>query len=537
MSLGNFITRIKNRLLLEADAYSWARSVAHVRKCQVPDPTKLVVFCDLFGMTASAKVQAIYAAMLRQEGYQSAVLLRGPSPIYEKIYRCIIPDVCFVYLCDYIQTNLIQEAEDVIAGLQSSEDILTLERNGCRVGKNALSYAVRRLRVGTLDLENEAHVACFKEVLAESLSVSDKVGTILDDLSPSLAVFLERGYTPAGEFFDKCIDRGIRTVQWLGAPQSDSLLYKAYNKVNHASHPLALSDETWDHLVHDVTWNEEKKQTVLDKLKSHYSSGAWFNRQQLQTGKTVQSKQDVLQKLGLDYHKKTAVIFSHIFYDATFFYGDSLYPDYRRWLLETIRYAIQNPHINWIVKVHPVNVWRSAMDGAMMEQLERAALEEEFGPLPDHIKIMPADTDVNTFSLFEFIDYGLTVRGTIGMELPCFGIPVVTAGSGRYNGRGFTIDPKSVEEYRETILNLHKLGKLDSRTQDLACRYAYGTFFMRPIKMESYKFDYEANTYGAKVLAQNTFVTQPFQSDWPNYADLRNVSDWLLSESEEIINI
>ena len=34
--------------------------------------------------------------------------------------------------------------------------------------------------------------------------------------------------------------------------------------------------------------------------------------------------------------------------------------------------------------------------------------------------------------LFKVIDYGITVRGTIGIELPCFGIPVITAGTGRY---------------------------------------------------------------------------------------------------------
>ena len=65
------------------------------------------------------------------------------------------------------------------------------------------------------------------------------------------------------------------------------------------------------------------------------------------------------------------------------------------------------------------------------------ALRRHFGNLPGHVKLMRADTGINTFSLFDVADYGLTVRGTIGMELPCFGIPVVTAGTGRYSGPWF----------------------------------------------------------------------------------------------------
>ena len=43
--------------------------------------------------------------------------------------------------------------------------------------------------------------------------------------------------------------------------------------------------------------------------------------------------------------------------------------------METVRVAIANPKLNWVVKVHPVNVWRSRMDGAAMVQLEAQTLE------------------------------------------------------------------------------------------------------------------------------------------------------------------
>ena len=42
---------------------------------------------------------------------------------------------------------------------------------------------------------------------------------------------------------------------------------------------------------------------------------------------------------------------------------------------------------------------------------------------------------------FQNIDFALTVRGTVGCELACYGVPVITAGTGRYSHQGFTVDP------------------------------------------------------------------------------------------------
>jgi hypothetical protein len=63
------------------------------------------------------------------------------------------------------------------------------------------------------------------------------------------------------------------------------------------------------------------------------------------------------------------------------------------------------------------------MDGVPMEQIEAQVLKREFGELPAHVSLMPANTEINTYSLFDAIDFGLTVRGTIGMELPALVYP------------------------------------------------------------------------------------------------------------------
>ena len=83
------------------------------------------------------------------------------------------------------------------------------------------------------------------------------------------------------------------------------------------------------------------------------------------------------------------------------------------------------------------------MDRAKLENLEIKAIIDEFGKVPENLTIIEPDTEINTLSFIDFIDYGITVRGTIGLELSSFGKVVVTAGSGRYDGNGFTLDAKS----------------------------------------------------------------------------------------------
>jgi hypothetical protein len=307
---------------------------------------------------------------------------------------------------------------------------------------------------------------------------------------PEIAVFNERGYTPAGEVFDGCVVNDVDVMQWCGAPQADCLIYRRYGRDTRGEHPLALSDSMWGRL-RSMPWTAENDHAVVERIASNYESGAWYNRQQLQEGKTVLSPDAVRRRLDLDPAKKTAIIFCHILYDATFFYGESLFEDYEQWLVETVRAAIANPRLNWIVKVHPVNVWRSRMDGAELVQLEAEVLDRAFGALPSHIKLMAADTDVNTFSLFDVADYGLTVRGTIGMELPCFGIPVVTAGTGRYSGRGFTVEPPTRDEYVALLGKLDAVPKLDQDAISRARLHYYGALNLRPVPMRSFVLDFQ----------------------------------------------
>lgn len=530
MNLRNFLSRARTRALLEFNILQWRAQIASLASQPSDHPAaKTVLLCELMTNFASVKVEVVLASALRRRGYRVAVLLVSRNAMVERLHKAAGP-TDFYYLDSLITEDekqaAQQQAADIVAKTDDLNSLIDFELDGYRVGRNALSSAIRRLRTGRLDSNNPDHCQLTRSCLENSILARAASSRLLDQAHPALALFNERGYTPAGEIFDACLLRGVDCVQWFGGPQSDALIYKRYTLATRDRHPFGLGADTWAALQ-DGKFSTTDEDQTMQLLARNYAESAWFNRQQLQEGKTIFDPTETKRRLGVADGRKVAVIFAHIFYDATFFYGDSLFPDYEAWLIETVRCAVANPALDWIVKVHPVNVWRSKMDGAPMEQLESLAIERAVGKLPPHVRILPADTAINTYSLFGAIDYGVTVRGTIGMELPCFGIPTVTAGTGRYSGAGFTIDPQTPEDYRAVLVCLHETPSLGRDAIRLARLYLWGTFFRRPVRMQSFLLDFHANRFGLPDLAADTSISPAVQTSGYFLDDVENIATWL----------
>ena len=100
---------------------------------------------------------------------------------------------------------------------------------------------------------------------------------------------------------------------------------------------------------------------------------------------------------------------------------------------------------------------------------------------------MTPENDTSTLSLFEFADYALTVRGTIGLEFPCYGVPTLTAGSGGYSGRGFTVDSSTADEYLARLARIEEIPRLSAEQVALAQRFSHGIFHMKPVPFTSFE--------------------------------------------------
>ena len=108
---------------------------------------------------------------------------------------------------------------------------------------------------------------------------------------------------------------------------------------------------------------------------------------------------------------------------------------------------------------------------------------EAYPELPENVRLLPADSKVNTYDLVDAANLGLVFTTTVGLEMALSGKPVIVTGNTHYRGKGFTIDPESWDEYYGNliaVLNAPQKFEQSDRKIELAWRYAYRFFFEYP---------------------------------------------------------
>lgn len=464
-----------------AEYFAWRRHAAVLGPSLLPKgvrPRRALIVTK--GTVHGAQIELGLIKGLERGGFAATAFT---TRSLEKFYR-LAGVRSFLGWDDGVLPQTQAAARAIVAGASGVKDLLGVEHAGARVGKFAASTTFRTLRVGRLDWSSPITRETFAAHLASGMARAEAAHRLLERATPDLALFMGNRYTGQGELMDVCLDAGVDVLTWFDAHRSSTLMLKRYTRDNRDRHHGSIADDTW-HRLCEMEWTPARQAALAREVQDAYQAGDWYSRGGTQVNKAVISADVLAARLGLDRAKKTAVIFPHIVWDATLFWGADLFDNYEDWLVETVRAACANPRLNWVIKIHPAHVAKNAMARHRGEPAELTAIRDRVGPLPPHVVVVPPDTDINTFSLFAVMDYCLTVRGTIGVEAASFGARVLTAGSGRYDRRGFTIDSDTRDEYLARIATLDQLPPPTAAERERAQRFAYGAFVLRPLPLTS----------------------------------------------------
>jgi hypothetical protein len=134
----------------------------------------------------------------------------------------------------------------------------------------------------------------------------------------------------------------------------------------------------------------------------------------------------------------------HDFYDSPHPFGKNLYPDIYLWL-EALKVLASKVNYDWYIKTHP----DIAGNGE--------AILKEFCLKNKEFTILSPKTSHHEI-INQGINFALTVYGTIAMEYPLLGVPVINASTKNpHVAYNFSLSPRDVSEYEELILNLENL--------------------------------------------------------------------------------
>jgi hypothetical protein len=144
--------------------------------------------------------------------------------------------------------------------------------------------------------------------------------------------------------------------------------------------------------------------------------------------------------------------------------------DFQDWVEATLSVACETQSVNWLFKAHPCDDWYPS------------ALGPSFGTLvksvdAPNVRLVPIDW--NGHAIMQAIDGGITYMGTIGIELPSIGKPVLVADRGWYGEHGFVIHPGDRAAYLDALKRDWWTGHDAETAANLACEFA-GWLFATP---------------------------------------------------------
>lgn len=492
-----------------------------------------VLVVSLSDFVAQVKAESMLAKALQLRGCEPVIVTHSTFKRAHRLYRVFGFDglVYFDRYIDQVPAEIPRRLVDEFLGIRPTlERIKAFTFHEVDVGRQALASILRFHHVGRLDLDSPAILAALKEALLTGITAVLAAEGLLDEVRPTLGLINDAMYVGIGGIFESALNRRIPVIQWVGSQRDDALALKRFDRETHRVHPISLSNASW-RTISALPWTPEREAELSQDFRERYVESRWtsyYNR----TYGELKTPAEIRNDLGMDPGKKTATIFAHILWDSTMFWGEDLFDDYQDWLVETLKAAAHNTAVNWVVKLHPGNIWKSRRDGLIGESVDERVAREAVRPWPAHIKLLPPDAPLNTYSVLQASDYCLTVRGTVGIEAAALGIPVLTAGTGRYSGLGFTVDFTRRDQYLRTLERIQDLPRLTTAETELAKKYAHALFVLRPARFDAFQITNLALSQAGHPLDHNVVIRARSMDDLRRAVDLCAFAEWAIDSRD-----
>lgn len=400
------------------------------------------------------------------------------------------------------------------------------------VGQMVLSTYCRYHATGFIDPALPALKDFAQEWLQSLCRAYDAAARLYSREGITHVVMSETFIEEYGGFYYAALNAKLDVFKTSGTVRDNAIVVQRRSSTNARLHHASLTQPAWQKVLALKDY-ASIEQAVKQNFSDRYSD-KWFRSQRNQKGTKIVSREEGRKELGLTEDRKAVVVFSHILYDALFHYGDELYQDYATWLVETIRIAMTNPRVEWFIKLHPSNLWRGEFQTLLGGKYEEEKIiQQHIGTLPPHVRLVYADTKISPYGWYQIVDYGISVRGTAGLEMAVLGKPVITAGTGRYEGNGFTVDPRNIEEYQRILLSLPELPALTAEQVELATRYAHGLFNMKPFTLSSLQPLAAFGKRHVKASDDICYIPKALQKGDPLPPDLQRFITFIHDTSEQ----
>lgn len=449
------------------------------------------------GMTGLLDISAVVATALRLRGADvhlvmcdgafSGCILREQSdgvPVSDWHRRCAtcvrqyrsnvesfaLPFSGFGDFVPVTRRNELRKLSQSVAG----DEIFNFQHKGVDVGRLAASSVARNLKGKPMDGEDEL----LREYLYSALVCTEAAIQALDHFQPDYLLMSQAFYVDWGPALVLATQKGIPVVILTSGYLPGHFYFSAVRSMRGID-AHRLSEAGWQKRLEKPLSSIENER-LNRYLNARYTTSAASD---ISLPGMPASKADLIHQLQLPQEKPVWGMFTHVNWDEVFNYGNMIFDTVTDWVLETIHAMASIRDVTWLIKIHPAEFQDKQRYGVGW------LINEHFPNLPNHIRLIPSDSPINTYGLFSILDGGVTVFGTVGLELAVLGKPVILAGVAHYGGKGFTYDSATREEYFHLLNEAARLQPLSISEREKARQYAYSYFLERqfPLNVFSLK--------------------------------------------------
>lgn len=379
----------------------------------------------------------------------------------------------------------INDTRRLFSKIKSLEDIETIRYKEIHIGDLIYDHYIRMNDAFSPKKDYEL----FKLILVAILKYKIAT-TVFNEYDIEYLIIGDKCYLNHGIMYRIAVERGIKTF----LPLNELKVIHKDNIYTHFQHPEVSLE-----IIKKELENTNFEEKIENYFKKRFSGS--LNHIDVVTSyknKKMYSREEIASLFSFDVNKKNVIIMPHAFSDFPHI-AEGLYPDYFIWLEKLLNYAKNIKSVNWLIKPHPTSYFFNEV-GAVESMLVEFNITNIF--------VVP--NDLNTACIKDVVDIILSVRGTAGLEFGCFGIPVVNAGKGFYSGYDIAIEPDSIKQYEEVILNIDKIEPLNQETMKVAKMIFYYIFIRKDARLPYLLTNIETNLDDYTKVLQN--ITESHRS-------------------------
>jgi hypothetical protein len=463
-------------------------------------PQSTVLIWDLGNFPGIVARNGLFGTALRLRGYRTNTVLcdgtpvacirRGieqPATLDEWSNRCqacskAARDTAQKYslevswVGDYVGDGRRREFLRLSESLPMNE-ILEYVHLGANVGQMAWSSMNRHMKGLLVDpsaLTAEQEQILRKYYYAGLVNVH-AANEVIDAIKPASVLTSHGVYVDYAPAMSIAYQKGVSAVSWSSAYADGHHYFTVPKGANQLLLQGVSRSELWEQRAATPLTEAEEERLEAFLHHRYFRAGA----RDINVISGPEDRAVLRHKLGLRPSKPVFCVFAHVNWDACFDMSSMIYPNANVWTIETIKRLIPNTDVDWIIRVHPGEL----TDASVLSTGD--IVKAEFPSLPGHIRVLWADSDINSYGLYQLVDGGVTIFGTVGVELAAMGKPVILAGQAHYGAKGFTLDAGSQAEYVAMLERAALLTPLSAEQTALARRYAYWYFVQRQIPIRA----------------------------------------------------